>query len=83
MNFFTVSGVAATRVSPGAVSLTTAIFMPRDLAEDMMTRSDDKAGDRAPFQQPHEAFIVVTWCATPASADCPEEARRAPSCPLS
>jgi hypothetical protein len=27
MNFFTVSGVAATRVSPGAVSLTTAIFI--------------------------------------------------------
>jgi hypothetical protein len=61
MNFFTVSGVAATRASPGAVSRTTAIFMPRGgLAYDQDDgEGDDEADDRPPLEQPDESFVVA------------------------
>src|SRR4051794_12197070 len=48
MNFFTVSGVAETRRSPAAVSLSTAIFT---LACDQKNdeRADERASHRSPF----------------------------------
>ena len=59
MNFFTVSGIAATRVSPAPPSLRTAIFMSRSARQlTMMSRTtsaDHEGRDRAIFEQPGEA----------------------------
>src|SRR3569623_2981137 len=61
MNFLTVSGVAATRRSPSAVSLRTAIFsrvllMARRDQPDH-DRGDHQATDRAIFEQPEHRVI--------------------------
>src|SRR6185437_6462341 len=61
-NFFTVSGVAAQRVSPPA-SFRTAIFigdgLPIGLDEDEREDADDQAGDRSPEHHPSKALIVT------------------------
>ena len=57
MNFFTVSGVAATRVSPAAVSLTTAILTLADDHDD--EERDDEADNGAPFEQANEPFVIA------------------------
>ncbi len=57
MNFFAVSGVAATRVSPLAVSLRTAIFTLADDHDD--DEGDDEAGQRPPFEQPGETLVIT------------------------
>jgi hypothetical protein len=61
VNFFTVSGMAEQRVSPGAVSLRTAIFTcGGDLGDDQENEEcDDQANDCAPFQQRREPRIIV------------------------
>src|SRR5690349_3005982 len=63
MNFFAVSGVAATRRSPSAVSLRTAIFIrpvpaigsARDQQDD--DEGDDQRDDRSPFHQALEETV--------------------------
>src|SRR5215203_1069753 len=64
MNFFTVSGMAPTRVSPAA-SWRTAIFTgARSVGNDVNDdRGDDRGQDEAPFQEGHEAQIIahVHW----------------------
>src|SRR3954468_11528273 len=59
-NFFTVSGIAAHRVSP-AGSFRTAIFIGRSgLLEDQEDdEADDQAADRAPFHQLRELLVVA------------------------
>src|SRR6476469_10750005 len=56
-NFFTVSGIAAQRVSPAA-SLMTAIFM-RLFEDQEDDEADDQADQRAPFEHLGEAQIIV------------------------
>ena len=62
MNFFTVSGIAAQRVSPGR------FLQDRDLHAMLRTSfdeneedddADDEADDRAPFQQSGEPLVVA------------------------
>jgi hypothetical protein len=57
VNFFTVSGIAAQRVSPAA-SFRTAIFIA--LFQDHQDEEpDQEADDRAPFEQLREARVIV------------------------
>src|SRR5690242_16594396 len=60
MNFFTVSGIAAQRVSP-AGSLRTAIFMRggRLFQDQKDDEADHKAEDRTPLHHPRELLIVA------------------------
>src|SRR5689334_13417932 len=59
-NFFTVSGIAAQRVSPAAASFTIAIFMEwgglQDLQDD---EADHQARQGAPFQHFREPRVVA------------------------
>src|SRR4051812_32993242 len=61
-NFFTVSGIAAQRVSPAA-SLRTAIFTsegsPVGFDEDERDKADNQTGNRAPLHHLGEARVVV------------------------
>src|SRR5579884_1233383 len=57
MNFFTVSGMAAQRVSPAA-SFRTAIFMP-SLEDQKNDQADDEADDRSPEHHLREALIIA------------------------
>src|SRR6185503_16636006 len=61
-NFFTVSGIAAQRVSPAA-SFRTAIFIPEGLPvgfdEEQRNEADDQANDRAPLHHLREARVIV------------------------
>ena len=61
MNFFTVSGVAETRLSPAARSRRTAIFIPPATAL-LLDRQNDDENQRAnrgrgPLHQIYEAFV--------------------------
>src|SRR5438270_1348125 len=60
-NFFTVSGIAAQRVSPGA-SFKTAIFirqfLPVSLDDHHPQQPDNQAPERSPFQQSREVAVV-------------------------
>src|SRR5262249_18333321 len=61
MNFFTVSGIAAQRVSPAA-SFSTAIFMRRESLRFEDQEDDEpngKAGKGAPLQQSRKAFVIT------------------------
>src|SRR5881275_2260032 len=59
INFFTVSGIAAQRVSPAA-SFSTAIFTKSAVFQDQKDdEGDDQAGQEAPFQQLGETQIVA------------------------
>src|SRR5438046_5399370 len=59
MNFFTVSGIAAQRVS-SAASFSTAIFTKSAVFQDQKNdEGDDQHRQRAPLQQPGEARIVA------------------------
>jgi hypothetical protein len=61
MNFFTVSGEAATRVSPLAASLRTAIFVTSgDDQNDKQGRNPGKDG--SPFENGDKARIAVLRC---------------------
>src|SRR6186997_3736418 len=62
MNFFTVSGVAATRRSPGSLSFRTAIFIPRPLPASVADDQNDencrqRREDRPIFHQADEEII--------------------------
>src|SRR3546814_9091267 len=64
MNFLTVSGVAATRVSPSASSFRTAMRMPvRSGGEEEDDDERDHRGDDRPdFQQAEETRIGFVRC---------------------
>src|SRR5437868_5509589 len=61
MNFFTVSGIAAQRVSPGA-SFRTAIFMRCDglfVQDQQDDEGDDEHRQRTPLQDPREVRVIT------------------------
>jgi hypothetical protein len=64
MSFLMVSGVAATRVSPGAVSMGTKIFtMSVFLKNRIRPETDDGSGSNALHQsiQVHASIKTVDW----------------------
>ena len=64
MNFFTVSGVAATRVSPAASSFNTAMRMPEGRSGDQKDDDGryDHGDDRTDLEEADETFIGFVRC---------------------
>src|ERR1700722_16627046 len=69
LNFFTVSGEAATRGSDGSISLATAIFMGPPAARKTRRRHSGQIGNPAPAWQPGTGKLSQSYAASGGGAN--------------